>query len=53
MILANKEPSPSMGEGWEGVTLPSLLGNRLSSGTFTPTPSLPHRGGGGTRGSYA
>jgi putative lipoprotein len=36
------EPSPSMGEGWEGVIVPGCDG-------ITPTPALPHRGGGSRR----
>ena len=39
ITAAPSKPSPSMGEGWEGVTPAPAVPS-------TPTPTLPHRGGG-------
>jgi ATP-grasp domain len=37
-------PSPSMGEGWEGVIVPVAI--HSGAGRRVPIPALPHRGGG-------
>jgi very-short-patch-repair endonuclease len=37
------KPSPSMGEGWEGVV------SDPETDRITPTPTLPHHGGGSAR----